>query len=121
MLGSVRRGNVLARTLRTCIARPIRIQSGIQQSINTFRISQQTSFLPTRAFHAYPALRSSQAASAVKEVEEPPAELTQFSELASNGLVSDNIIRVLTNKMNITTMTDVQRMTINATLNGSDV
>ncbi|EGC43599.1 ATP-dependent RNA helicase MSS116 [Histoplasma capsulatum var. duboisii H88] len=121
MLGSVRRGNVLACTLRTCIARPIRIQSGIQQSINTFRISQQTSVLPTRAFHAYPALRSSQAASAVKEVEEPPAELTQFSELASNGLVSDNIIRVLTNKMNITTMTDVQRMTINATLNGSDV
>ncbi|OAT06911.1 DEAD box RNA helicase HelA [Blastomyces gilchristii SLH14081] len=121
MLGSVRRGNVLARTLRTCIARPVRIQAGIQQPINTFRVAQQQSILPTRSFHAYPALRSSQAASAVKEAEEAPCELTQFSELASNGLISDNVIRVITNQMNITTMTDVQRMTINATLNGSDV
>ncbi|EEH39984.2 ATP-dependent RNA helicase mss116 [Paracoccidioides lutzii Pb01] len=120
MLGPVRRGNILGRTIRPYIVRSLRIQTGTQQPIISSRIAQQPSVLAIRAFHPYPALRSSQAASAVKE-SEAPTEYTQFSELATDGLVSDNVIRVLTNKMNITTMTEVQRMTINATLNGSDV
>ncbi|EEH44545.2 uncharacterized protein PADG_00834 [Paracoccidioides brasiliensis Pb18] len=120
MLGPVRRGNILTRTIRPCIIRSLRIQKGTQRPIISSRIAQHPSVLTIRAFHPYPALRSSQAASAVKEAE-APTEYTQFSELATDGLVSDNVIRVVTNKMNITTMTEVQRMTINATLNGSDV
>ncbi|PGH09191.1 hypothetical protein AJ79_05720 [Helicocarpus griseus UAMH5409] len=121
MLSSVRRGNVLARTLRTCIARPARIQAGIQQPIQTCRIAQQPFTLPTRAFHECRVAKSF-AASAVKEVDDlPSTPYADFSELASNGLVNEKVINVITDEMNITTMTDVQRLTINTTLSGTDI
>lgn len=46
--------------------------------------------------------------------------ITQFQELADRNLVSPKIISNIT-KMNITTMTDVQSMTIHETLKGDDV
>jgi ATP-dependent RNA helicase MSS116, mitochondrial len=48
-------------------------------------------------------------------------EITKFQELADHGIIHPHIIKTLTDKMNITTMTDVQRMTINECLDGSDV
>lgn len=48
-------------------------------------------------------------------------EYTQFEELAQHGLISPRVIETLTQRMNIHTMTDVQRMTLNHCLDGSDV
>lgn len=47
--------------------------------------------------------------------------MTTFQELADNGVIHPKIISTITGKMNIHTMTDVQRMTINECLDGSDV
>lgn len=68
--------------------------------------------------------RREQAAYAAEEDIEPngaPQELTKFSELAEHGLVSPKVIDTIVNRMNIHTMTDVQRMTINECLDGSDI
>ncbi|MCJ1364409.1 hypothetical protein MMC16_003519 [Acarospora aff. strigata] len=46
--------------------------------------------------------------------------ITQFQELANQGLVDEKLIRPLTADMNITTMTEVQSLTINVTLKGVD-
>lgn len=48
-------------------------------------------------------------------------EFTRFTELAQNGLISPKVIDTITNRMNIHTMTDVQRMTLNHCLDGTDV
>lgn len=48
-------------------------------------------------------------------------ELTTFEELAQHGLVHSKVVDTITKRMNIHTMTDVQRMTINHCLDGSDV
>ncbi len=47
--------------------------------------------------------------------------ITQFQELADYGLVSPKIINTIVNRMDIHTMTDVQRLTINECLDGADV
>jgi superfamily II DNA/RNA helicase len=46
--------------------------------------------------------------------------ITKFSELSELGLVSPKVIDAITN-MGITTMTEVQTLTINQTLKGADV
>lgn len=48
-------------------------------------------------------------------------EFTQFQELADAGIIDPKVVDTLTNQMNIRTMTEVQRMTINECLDGSDV
>lgn len=62
-------------------------------------------------------------AQAVASEEEPatPQRLTEFADLASHGLVDKKIIDQITRFMKIKTMTDVQSMTINETLQGDDV
>ena len=47
--------------------------------------------------------------------------ITKFQELVEQKLVNENIIRPITEDMNITTMTHVQSLTINQTLKGVDV
>ena len=47
--------------------------------------------------------------------------ITTFGGLAERGLVNESIIRTVTERMHITDMTQVQSMTINETLKGSDV
>lgn len=47
--------------------------------------------------------------------------ITRFQELVERNLVDENLIRPLTEDMNITTMTHVQSLTINQTLKGVDV
>lgn len=49
-----------------------------------------------------------------------PQEFTKFADLADAGIVSPKIVDTIA-KMNIHTMTDVQRMTLNHCLDGSDV
>ncbi|KAI9811071.1 MAG: hypothetical protein M1827_005653 [Pycnora praestabilis] len=47
--------------------------------------------------------------------------ITRFQELADRGLVSAQIIRNITEQMKLSTMTQVQSMTINEALQGADV
>lgn len=47
--------------------------------------------------------------------------ITEFSDLATRGLVHPNIINTITKQMRLTTMTDVQTRTINEALLGTDV
>ena len=77
----------------------------------------------SRTFSSLPPIRQ-QAAHATKDEIEPnglPEELTKFSELAEHGLISPKVIDTIVNRMNIHTMTDVQRLTINECLDGADV
>lgn len=65
--------------------------------------------------------RLQEAAPRPEEIPEEVVELTRFQELADQGLISSNVIDTITQRMNIETMTDVQRLTINETLDGTDV
>lgn len=77
----------------------------------------------SRSFSSYPQLRQSQAVAEqdIEESKNGATELTTFQELADEGIIHPRIIKTITDKMNIHTMTDVQRMTINECLDGSDV
>ena len=48
-------------------------------------------------------------------------EFTKFSELGEAGIIDQRVINTLVNQMGIHTMTEVQRMTINECLDGTDV
>ncbi|KAL2436395.1 ATP-dependent RNA helicase, mitochondrial [Exophiala dermatitidis] len=48
-------------------------------------------------------------------------EFSTFTELGEAGVLDRRIVNTLANRMNIQTMTEVQRMTINECLDGSDV
>lgn len=50
-----------------------------------------------------------------------PQKFTTFEDLAQSGLIDRKFIGRITKGMGITTMTDVQRLTINETLGGDDV
>lgn len=49
------------------------------------------------------------------------APVTEFADLATKGLVHPNIVNVITQRMKLTTMTDVQSKTINEALSGVDM
>ncbi len=53
--------------------------------------------------------------------ENQQGRITTFQELADQDLVDEKLILPITRDMNITTMTDVQSLTINETLTGVDV
>lgn len=73
---------------------------------------------PLRSFSTFPA--RFQQAQALQE-DNAQQELTKFEELAQHGLIHPRVIDTITKKMNIHTMTDVQRMTLNHCLDGTDV
>lgn len=56
-----------------------------------------------------------------EETETSGGRITRFQELVDQQLVDENIIRPITEDMKITTMTQVQSLTINETLKGVDV
>jgi ATP-dependent RNA helicase MSS116, mitochondrial len=80
----------------------------------------QTASISRRTFTAYPRLQEAAVAENEEQRYSSP-EITKFQELADHGIIHPHIIKTVTDKMNITTMTDVQRMTINECLDGSDV
>lgn len=65
--------------------------------------------------------QAAQAEAVASEEPATPQRLTEFADLASHGLVDKKIIDQITRFMKIKTMTDVQSMTINETLQGDDV
>jgi ATP-dependent RNA helicase MSS116, mitochondrial len=57
----------------------------------------------------------------VAESAPPPKQFTMFQELADAGLISPRVIDTIVNRMKIDTMTDIQRLTINEGLDGTDI
>lgn len=47
--------------------------------------------------------------------------VSRFQDLADRELVSPKVVNVITKEMGLETMTDVQKMTLNACLDGTDV
>lgn len=123
MLGRLPRGHVLARGVRTRLPSAIRSPL-VNRSIRCLQPSAQAGAPLSRAFHATPLFKQpASAATATQEQGEESSstgEITQFSELGTRGLVSQNIVNAIS-RMGIETMTDVQRLTINQTLKGNDV
>jgi hypothetical protein len=120
MLGAFRRSAVshaLRLSARAVSARPTpqRFQS-LSSSIST------PSYAPRSLFHSSSLLFNSQAAAEtdIGDVGQDQVS-SRFSELAEKNLVDPSIIRTLTEKMRIETMTDVQRETIPLSVRGDDV
>lgn len=125
MLAAVRRGPVLAQALRVCAPRSIQ---PLKATALLARWQQPSSSISNRfqvrSFHFSPTLRDvgAVAAEPVQEAAEESDEvITQFQELADRSLVSPNVIYSITKKMKLSTMTEVQSLTINETLRGFDV
>lgn len=118
MLASPQVGRLLARS--SC-----RLLSLSSISLRAARVPIRvapSSSISSRAFSSLPRLRQAQAAAETsEEVKHASPELTTFQELGDEGIIHPHIINTITKKMNIHTMTDVQRMTINECLDGSDV
>ena len=57
----------------------------------------------------------------VQDISEVGQEFTTFAQLGQAGIVNERVISTLVDKMGIHTMTEVQRMTINECLDGTDV
>ena len=81
--------------------------------------------LSFRSVHSS-SLRQQQAAAAAQEYQsahDPEADgvITRFEELESKNLVHPNVVRTLTRRMGLETMTEVQTRTINEALRGTDV
>lgn len=122
MLGAVRRFGV-AQALKAPVSRSLIARSTPQPL--KWQPSSRTAALPQiyRSFHVSSSLHSAQAAEAqtVDTESTPTDRITEFADLAKNGLIDPKIISTITRGMKITTMTDVQSMTINETLRGDDV
>ncbi|KAI5309185.1 hypothetical protein KEM55_003853 [Ascosphaera atra] len=132
MFGAVRRGQFLAaRSLRASIARPIALSSAIRSPL---RITQRgpsvaaTEVLSKRAFstsfrwtNAQAGLKTDEGSNDAELAEKTLGDVAKFQELADKGLVTDRVVSVLTKEMGLETLTDVQRLTINACLDGRDV
>ncbi|KAB8255685.1 P-loop containing nucleoside triphosphate hydrolase protein [Aspergillus pseudonomiae] len=121
MLGAFRRNGV-AHALRASAPRFLSARVTPQQLQWHPPAFSAVSHVPRSLFHA-----SRVSFSAVAEAQAQNAEadqdgrLSNFKQLADQGLVDPIIIRTLDKKMGIKTMTDVQSMTIQETLQGNDV
>ncbi|KAB8274345.1 P-loop containing nucleoside triphosphate hydrolase protein [Aspergillus minisclerotigenes] len=121
MLGAFRRNGV-AHALRASAPRSLSARVTPQQLQWRPPVFSAVSHVPRSLFHA-----SRVSFSAVAEAQAQDAEadqdgrLTDFKQLADQGLVDPIIIRTINKNMGIKTMTDVQSMTIQETLQGHDV
>lgn len=123
MLAAVRRYGVF-QTLRTPVSRSVIARSTLQQPLK-WQPSSRTVAIPQayRSLHVSSPLRSAEAVQAEPVDTEAaiPQQFTTFEDLAQSGLIDPKFIGRITKGMGISTMTDVQRLTINETLGGDDV
>ena len=120
MPGLARQGLVLSQALRfalpssrtSSILSPVRSQTYLHQSLR-WRPA-------TRVFSSIPSRRQT-AAAEIAESAHPAQQFTTFQELADAGLVAPKVIDTIVQRMNIHTMTDIQRLTINEGLDGTDI
>ena len=124
MFGAIRRTPAIGRLSR------LPSSTASARSISTLRIRPFTSptalralSIPSRALHQSRLVRQNASGAQAAVEDDIPAERpsTKFQELGDNGLVDKHIISAITQGMNITTMTEVQAMTIPESLKGVDM
>ncbi|KAI5302407.1 hypothetical protein KEM56_000722 [Ascosphaera pollenicola] len=140
MFGAVRRGQLLARSLRTSsLARPALLSSAVKSPLCVAQTSAAVASLSRKTFatSATQWAFGKQMRRPGRDPREPRAprepaqelkademdtenQVTKFQDLVDKGLVSSKVIDVITRDMGLETLTDVQRQTINATLDGTD-
>ncbi|GIC91551.1 DEAD/DEAH box helicase [Aspergillus udagawae] len=124
MLGAVRRYGVV-HALRASVPRTLCKSSNSQ--LLRCQISPITAFPQSvRLLHKSSPLFSSASAQAQAQPDDfesaaPQQTLTEFADLAEQGLVDPKIIRAIVKDMKIKTMTDVQSQTLREILQGDDV
>ena len=112
----------LPRTLR-CSSSVNPVGSQCLSNGRTLQSKLQSSRIPFRSLQHAP-LRQQQAAAQVDQAEHDPDTngiITRFEELEAQSLVHPNVVRTLTQRMGLETMTEVQTRTINEALRGTDV
>lgn len=122
MLAAVRRGPSLSRALRVGalgVPQSVRATSPLVTR-NLQRPSSARLVTNARSFHWTSPVRQSSAAAAAP-ASEHQERITEFNDLATKGLVNPNLIYAVTKGMKLSTMTDVQSLTIPEVLNGGDV
>ncbi|KAI9642160.1 hypothetical protein NHQ30_008962 [Ciborinia camelliae] len=120
MFSACRRGPAsISRALRA-VPSTIRIPSTRPSTLSL--ISQKTSIpaLESRWLHVSSTLQSQSAAPKASGAQEDKV-INRFDELLTHGLVHPNVINEITQTMKLETMTEVQTMTINQGLQGTDI
>ncbi|KZF25154.1 DEAD-domain-containing protein [Xylona heveae TC161] len=90
-----------------------------QSSISPTFIHTHNAAAPTHRGH-----RHQPDASAVLEARKEPKDaslITEFQQLGDDGLVHDKVVRTITQNMGLSTMTEVQSMTLSEIIKGTDV
>lgn len=133
MFGAFRRcPATLSRQLSSAAIASRTLRTPVHQSNTAFRYPIQTARLAnisSAGFHNTAKWQQVQTAPVdaeadAKEEATKPSEdelITNFKDLATKGLVHPNIVKTITDKMRLTTMTDVQTRTINEALSGVDM
>ena len=121
MSGPVRSGRLVTRTLQAAARSSTPFRHAftlIPRPALSKRIIQTPSL--TRCLSRLPRLQQ-QAYAEQQDNAETPQEFTTFQELGDNGVIIPKVIGTIVNQMKIHTMTDVQRLTLNECLDGTDV
>ncbi|KAA8570562.1 hypothetical protein MFRU_031g00240 [Monilinia fructicola] len=121
MFSACRRGPAsISRALRA-VPSTIRIPSTRPSTLSL--ISQKTSIpvLEARWLHVSSKLQLQSVATKDAAVVEEHKVINRFDELIKYGLVHPNVVKEITDTMKLETMTEVQTMTINQALQGTDI
>ena len=118
----------MSRCLSSCRLLALHFSNGrplLPRHFNGARTSRVDSPLPaltsTASFHSNRPFLNTATQAAPADDAPAPLPITRFADLASNNLVDPDLIRNITSKMGIETMTQVQSLTINEPLTGVDV
>ena len=126
MLGALRRCS-------TSLARSQSLGANTSRIVQRLNTARASIFLHTqfqqrndhwRCYHQSRHLGASAAAQVAETSQQDashPGVITQFQDLASEGLVSSVVIDTITKDMKFEVMTDVQSATINEALRGTDM
>jgi ATP-dependent RNA helicase MSS116 len=125
MFGALRRcPATLSRNFSTAAICSSSLRASSFRATSALRIpSSRIANVTTAGFHHSAKWQQIAAAEADADGETPSSDglVTEFSELATRGLVHPNVINTITKQMRLTTMTDVQTRTINEALSGVDM
>lgn len=121
MLGAVRRFGV-SQALRASAPRSLSARWA-PQLLKWQAPSSQVPVLAKSLHTSFPALNAAaaEATATLENTSQEPEFITEFADLMTKGLIDPSIIRNITGRMGLSTMTDVQSQTINQMLGGIDV
>jgi ATP-dependent RNA helicase MSS116, mitochondrial len=121
MFNAVRRGPALARAFRACAPRALPSARTTSALVANFKTALPSTYSPVSQVRLFQStISAKQQVNAAVQDQEAPKGITQFNELAVQGLVHPRIIHSITERMGIQSMTDVQRLTIQNTIQGID-